>query len=104
MAKSNSFMDIQTAIDRFMRRKNLFFDFKIQRLKSRWNEIVGTQLNSHTRPDKIYKETLIVICDHQGWVNTLQFHKNDIINKINKLFGNEFIQVKDVKFIFKNKR
>ena len=78
-------------------------DIKIFRLKKNWIEIIGEQLSTHTKPVKIYSSTLVIHCDHQGWINTLQFYKQDILNNISNIFKNE-INVNDIKFVYRNTR
>jgi predicted nucleic acid-binding Zn ribbon protein len=105
MERSKKFGEIKDNIDRVLKKSELFFDFKIFRLKNRWKTIVGEQLGAHTWPYKIlYNQTLVVSCDHQGWVSSMQFYKKDILEKLHTGFSGEYDGIIDIKFVFYNKR
>ena len=62
-----------------------------------WNEAVGKDIASHTRPAEIKKGLLIVHVDSSPWMSELNRHyKNTIIGKLRDLTGEE--GVKDIKF------
>lgn len=90
MEKSNKKSEIKNIIDDIFKKSYIFSDFKITRLKKKWKEIIGEQLYNHTNPVKLEKNTLFINCDHQGWINTLQFYKKEILDNIKKIFNNEF--------------
>jgi len=102
MGKSNNFFEIKKIIENIFNENKTFPDINILFLKKNWKDIIGDQLYLHTEPVKIINNLLIINCDHQGWINTLQFYKEEIIkniNNINNISNNNMI--KDIKFIFK---
>ena len=75
------------------------YGFKVLLLKDNWKIIVGDKLSFYTSPEMIKHKTLIVHCIHQGWINTLQFHKNQILDAIKDKFDNYFM-IDDIIFKF----
>lgn len=75
-------------------------DFKIAKIQNNWENIVGEQLSGHTKPSKLVNNILYVNCDHQGWINTMQFFKKEIFIKIKDIFNGD-ININDIRFIFK---
>jgi hypothetical protein len=59
-------------------------------LQKKWNIIIGEKLFIHTDPEKIYGHKLYVKCSHQGWINTLQFYKKDILKNIKENLEEDF--------------
>lgn len=99
MGKSNNFIDIKKILENIFKESKILPDINVLLLKKNWENIIGDQLYEHTEPIRINKNQLIIKCDHQGWINSLQFYKSEIINNINSLSNNNII--KDIKFIFK---
>ena len=57
-------------------------------LKTRWPDLVGQPIASHTAPDKIRFSTLTLLVDGAAWMHELTFFKEEILQKINgKLSG-----------------
>ncbi|OHD05918.1 MAG: hypothetical protein A2086_06965 [Spirochaetes bacterium GWD1_27_9] len=69
---------------------------KVLLIKRKWIDIIGKKLFFHTSPEKMYNGILYVNCSHQGWIQTLQFYKNEIIENIQKYYND--IQVKEIIF------
>lgn len=61
-------------------------------LQMRWKEIVGPQIASHTYPAEIRFDTLQLRVDSAVWMHQLSFLKREIIEKCNRLLGNESIR------------
>jgi hypothetical protein len=101
MEQSYNIIEIKDVLEKILKKTNFYFDFKIFRLKGKWINIVGKKLSEHTRPYKIYKDLLLIACDHQGFINSLQLYKDEIIRKIKKFTKEDKILINDVKFIFK---
>lgn len=99
MDKSKQASEIKDIIDDIFKRSSFLSDFRVVRIKKIWKEIIGVQLYKHTIPVKIERTTLVVNCDHQGWVNTLQFYKKEILENIKKKFNDDF-KINDVRFYY----
>ena len=61
-----------------------------------WDRVVGKEISEQTEPYKIADGILFVKVSDPSWRNELQFFKNEIINKLNKILKNTV--VKDIKF------
>jgi predicted nucleic acid-binding Zn ribbon protein len=99
MDKSNRESNIKDIIDDIFKKSRGLSDFRIIKLKRDWKKIIGDQMYKHTFPVRIEKTTLIINCDHQGWINTLQFYKKELLENIKKSFNDE-LKITEVKFYF----
>ena len=102
MGESNNFFLMKDVLKSIFNEKNMP-DLKIHRLKSKWIDIVGDNLSLHTYPARIQGLTLFINCDHQGWINTLQFYKEEIQKNIKIHFKDEII-INDIKFVYNIKK
>jgi len=66
-------------------------------IRNKWNKIIGEKLFENTEPINIINQVLNIKCNHQGWISTLQFYKQDIIKNIKLEVSNELI-IKDIIF------
>lgn len=64
------------------------------RLKVKWREIVGQDLYSHTMPMRLQRGRLFLLCSDSQWLQTLNFLKETIKEKVRKLFPD--IDIKDI--------
>jgi len=67
-----------------------------QNIRNAWNKAVGPQIAAQTRPNRLRKDTLFIKVSNSIWMHQLQFMKQDIIDKTNKILGREMI--KDIHF------
>lgn len=79
--------------------KSVYWMFKIETLKECWNDIVGEKLGSLTYPKYIYKKTLCVYCSHAALIQSLNFYKAEIIEKIKEKMPD--VTIDDVYFSVK---
>jgi predicted nucleic acid-binding Zn ribbon protein len=77
---------------------NLGVDYILKRhaIWSRWEEIVGEKIASHTHPDFISGKSLFIIVDHPTWMHQLNFLKEQLLVKINEVLGTQ--PVSDIRF------
>jgi hypothetical protein len=75
-----------------LKKHNIFFDSEEQRLLEVWQKAVGPQISVQTRPDRLKRNTLFVKVSSSVWMHQLHILKQDIIEKINELLGNELIK------------
>jgi hypothetical protein len=102
MDKSKKAILIKEILNKILKDNRFTGEVKILKLKKYWLDIVGEELEKHITPIDIKKNILYINCDHQGWVNTLQFFKSDILDKIGQIFKEEII-IHDIKFLFTHK-
>ncbi|MGM0432350.1 MAG: DUF721 domain-containing protein [Spirochaetota bacterium] len=62
-----------------------------------WEQIVGSDIGSHSTIVELEGNTLIVSADHPGWVQMLQMHKRSIIKKIQRLYPE--LQIKYLRIV-----
>ena len=97
MEQSRKITKIKNIIDSIFNDINHSSDLNLVKLKNKWEYIVGQELFKYTKPQKIQGNKLYILCNHQGWINTLQFHKKRILENILKNFENE-INIEDIIF------
>lgn len=57
-------------------------EFTFERLASKWTDLVGDIMSTHTVPDRIFGRTLFVIADHPVFANELAMNQSLILKKI----------------------
>jgi hypothetical protein len=98
MANMNNIQHIKEIIKYSINNKEFKDNFRILLLKKKWIDIIGEKLSIHTCPEKIMNNKLYIKCDHQGWIQTLQFFKKNILENIAELYKKEFL-IKDIIFL-----
>jgi predicted nucleic acid-binding Zn ribbon protein len=76
--------------------------FIIEELKSKWSSYVGNILSTHSFPERIFNKNLFINVDHSVYAGELSIHTGEILKKIKRDFGENFI--KAVKFEVKKSR
>lgn len=99
MRKNKGLINIKDVLKNAINDNFYKFGYKVMLLKKKWVCIVGISLSQYTSPEGIKNKTLIVNCIHQGWVSTLQFHKEEILKNIKKTFD-DYLLIEDIVFKF----
>ena len=94
-----SFCDLVTDIMTDLEIKDSFI---IEELKSKWPSYVGNILSTHSIPERIFNKNLFINVDHSAYAGELSIHSVEILKKIKKDYGENFI--KAVKFEVKKSR
>jgi len=77
-------------------------EFYLDLIKNNWKTIVGEKLERFLTPDKIINKKLYISCNHTGFIQSLNFQKENIIKNISEIIEKELIN--DIKyFIGKSK-
>jgi hypothetical protein len=76
--------------------------FIIEELKSKWPAYVGNILSTHSLPERIFNKNLFINVDHSVYAGELSIHTGEILKKIKKDYGEDFI--KAIKFEVKKNR
>jgi predicted nucleic acid-binding Zn ribbon protein len=68
--------------------KGLGLEQKLEegRLRAEWEDVVGEAIAGRSRPLRIRGKTLIVEVMNSTWMNEIQFHRSEIIRKVNRGF------------------
>jgi len=61
--------------------------FTIEELLSKWHDIVGVILSTHSKPDRIFKKVLFIAVDHSVYGNELIMMKDAVIQRISTEFS-----------------
>jgi predicted nucleic acid-binding Zn ribbon protein len=76
--------------------------FTIEELISKWFNIVGDIISTHSKPDRIYKKILFVAADHSVYSNEIIMMKDIILRQIHAEFP--FQNIRDIKVEIKTIR
>ncbi len=60
--------------------------FEEGRLREEWKSVVGEAIADRSRPLRVRGKTLLVEVQNSTWMNEIQFHRNEIVRKVNKEF------------------
>ena len=83
-------------ISRALKKRHVPFQSEDRRLAAVWEQAVGPQIASQSRPEYLRKETLAVKVASSVWMHQLHFLKEEIIGKVNASMGSPV--VKDIRF------
>ena len=61
-----------------------------------WNDAVGENIASHTKPVKVYDGRMTVLVESSSWTQELTFLKSGIMERLNSTIGRKVI--KDIYF------
>lgn len=57
-----------------------------------WPELVGPKIAEHTKPVKLTRNRLEVLCDHDVWRTELQFLKPELLKNISENLGDGVVK------------
>ncbi len=57
-----------------------------------WPKIVGKKISEVTEPQRFNNGKIFIKVKNDSWRNELVFHKQEIINKINKAIGSRIVE------------
>jgi len=77
----------ETVLPDILKEFNLEKSFTIETIKSKWSDITGDIISTHTMPDRIFKGTLFVAVDHPVFANEVVMMKDLLIKKIRDEFS-----------------
>jgi predicted nucleic acid-binding Zn ribbon protein len=80
-----------------LKKRGMASKFEEKALLKIWPKAVGPQIDSQTEPDSFRNGTLFVKTVSSVWVQQLHFMKEEIVNKLNELFGK--IVVEEIRFL-----
>jgi len=64
---------------------------------SSWEQIAGIDIAAHSFPRDITNHVLVVEADHPGWMQMISIKKNEIIEKIRRLFPQ--LQIRNMRVV-----
>lgn len=60
-------------------------------IAEKWEQIAGSIIAAHTRPDSIRFKKLYVNVDSNAWIQELSFYKKDLVTRVNDYFGRQIV-------------
>ena len=75
-------------------------EFTIQAIESKWSDIAGDIMSTHTKPDRVFGGTLFIQADHPVFANELSLIQDTLLKKIEEELGTRII--KKIKVEIKN--
>ena len=76
----------------FIKEYGLEKGLTLQRIRSRWRELVGETVAAHTSPDRLSGNTVFIKVDTPQWAHHLDFYKQEIIEKLKEF------NIKNIRF------
>ena len=83
---------IGAILRKVLKKRNIPHTSTDRRLLDLWTEAVGPQIAARTLPEAIKRGTLYIRVSSPVWLHQLQFLKEEILGKVNKLSGKEEIR------------
>ena len=87
---------IRRILDATLRKLGLEKRIKECAILSFWNDAVGENIASHTKPVKVYDGRMTVLVESSSWTQELTFLKSGIMERLNSTIGRKVI--KDIYF------
>ncbi|MEK7702752.1 MAG: DUF721 domain-containing protein [Nitrospirota bacterium] len=81
---SNRLLPLSSVFSELLKDLHLEKELTLYKMTEQWEEIVGSQIKTHARPEKIWNDTLYLTVDSAPWMNQLHFLKKEIAEKINR--------------------
>ena len=57
-----------------------------------WDDVVGSRIARHTKPDRIIKGRLAVIAENSSYIQEYSFLRNEIKKKLNARLGKDIVR------------
>jgi len=84
---------ISDLIPNVMKKIGLEKPFWENELIEKWDELVGPQLATHTRPGRLDRKILYIYVNHPGWLNELaRYGQKEMLKKLQDYFGADKIK------------
>jgi len=95
--RQKELLKLGDVLQRALKRREVFVPFEDQKLLEIWRQSVGPQIAIRTHPENIKRGTLFVKVATSVWMQELQYMKKEIIERINRLYGQESVQ--NIRFV-----
>ena len=60
-------------------------------IADKWEQIAGSIIAAHSRPDGIRYKKLYIMVDSNAWIQELSFYKMDLVTRVNNYFDKQII-------------
>jgi hypothetical protein len=79
-------------LQKILKKRNIPLAPTDRHLLNTWRRAVGPQIAAQTHPDAVKRKTLFVRVSAPVWLHQLQFMKEEILGRINELYGKEEVR------------
>ncbi|HAV43558.1 TPA: hypothetical protein DCX15_06050 [bacterium] len=90
--KKRDFEKIGSILERTIKNLGLEHQIEKEMIFQVWKDVVGEEINKHTKPLSLQKKMLVVEVDSPTWNNELNLQKKGIKKKINQIIGKNVIK------------
>lgn len=85
-------LPVATLLKDILRKYGLEPQIRFFQLIDRWDQVVGSQVAGHTRPASLKFRKLTLHVDSSAWMNQLNYLKEELIGKINRELGENWVK------------
>ncbi|MHB8482202.1 MAG: DUF721 domain-containing protein [Nitrospiria bacterium] len=89
-------LPIRSVLKPLLKRYGLEAQMQVYTLIDQWESFAGPQIASHTLPYQLKFKRLFLYVDSSAWMNHLNYLKQELMDRINKVAGENW--VKDILF------
>jgi hypothetical protein len=79
-------------LQKILKQRNIPHTSTDRHLLNTWKRAVGPQIAAQTHPDTVKRGTLFVRVSAPVWLHQLQFMKEEILGRINEIYGKEEVR------------
>lgn len=94
--RSSKLTNIGDILQPALKKRGVPVQFEDKHLRGLWQKAVGPSVAAHSRPENRKKDTLVVKVSSSVWMQQLNFLKEEIIEKMNNVLGDE--PIKKIRF------
>jgi len=84
--------DISSIIKQYLSDSNIGKKLKRYSIFNHWPEIVGSEISSKTRPEKLFKGILYISVASSVWANEMSLMSRKLVKEINKYIGEDIVR------------
>ncbi|MBI1821890.1 MAG: DUF721 domain-containing protein [Nitrospirae bacterium] len=85
-------LPITSILKPLLKRYGLEAQMQVYTLIDQWETFVGPQIASHTLPYQLKFKKLFLYVDSSAWMNQLNYLKQELTDKINKVAGEPWVR------------
>lgn len=79
-------------VNAFLQKNGMWYQYKQNVVLEKWDDIVGKEIAALARPYRAVKGNIFIEVKDSTWLYHLSFMKPQIIGKINKYIGDQYIK------------
>ncbi|MBM3709756.1 MAG: DUF721 domain-containing protein [Actinobacteria bacterium] len=84
--------NISSIIKQYLSDSNIGKKLKRYSVFNHWAEIVGSEISSKTKPEKLFKGILYISVENSAWANEISLMSRKLVKEINKFIGEDIVR------------